>query len=114
MSEITPFAIETSEAEKWHELLTAVLGMGFERASGATFYRLDEWHHRIAVYESETEAVKAVGWQLEDESALDVMVALLQDAGVALVPPPAELRGLILPVAGGRAVFVDDDAPAPP
>ena len=28
------FAIETSEAEKWHELLTAVLGMGFERASG--------------------------------------------------------------------------------
>ena len=80
------FAIETSEAEKWHELLTAVLGMGFERDSGATFYRLDEWHHRIAVYESETEAVKAVGWQLDDESALDGMVALLQDAGVALEP----------------------------
>lgn len=80
------FAIETSETDKWHELLTAVLGMGSEQAAGVTFYRLDEWHHRIAVYEAGSEAVKAVGWQLEDESALDEMVASLQDAGVALAP----------------------------
>ena len=30
------FAIETSETDKWHELLTAVLGMGSEQAAGVT------------------------------------------------------------------------------
>ena len=58
--------------------------MAREQAAGVTFYRLDEWHHRIAVYEAGSEAMKAVGWQLEDESALDEMVASLHDAGVAL------------------------------
>ena len=68
------FAIDTSASAKWHELLTDVLGMGAEQGPGVTFYRLDEWHHRIAVYESDGDAVRAVGWQLDDEAALGEMV----------------------------------------
>ena len=52
------FAIDTSASAKWHELLTDVLGMGAEQGPGVTFYRLDEWHHRIAVYESDGDAVR--------------------------------------------------------
>ena len=67
------FALDTAESQKWHELLSEVLGMAAEAADGVTFYRLDEWHHRIAVYDAEVESIRAVGWQLEDESSLDEM-----------------------------------------
>jgi 2,3-dihydroxybiphenyl 1,2-dioxygenase len=80
------FAIDTSESVKWHELLTDVLGMGAEQGSGVTFYRLDEWHHRLAVYEADREAVRAVGWQLDNEAALGDMLASLEAAGVAPSP----------------------------
>ena len=80
------FAIDTSASAKWYELLTKVLGMGAEQGAGVTFYRLDEWHHRIAVYESDSDAVRAVGWQLDDEWALGEMVRPLEDAGVVLSP----------------------------
>jgi len=78
------FAIDTSASAQWHELLTAVLGMGAEEGAGVTFYRLDEWHHRIAVYESDGDAVRAVGWQLDNEASLGDMVRSLEDAGVTL------------------------------
>ena len=80
------FAIDTSASAQWHELLTGVLGMGAEQGPGVTFYRLDEWHHRIAVYESDGDAVRAVGWQLDDEPALGEMARSLEDAGVGLSP----------------------------
>ena len=80
------FAIDTREVAKWHQLLSDVLGMGAEQGAGVTFYRLDEWHHRIAVYESNCEAVRAVGWQLDNELALGEMVSSLEAAGVSLAP----------------------------
>ena len=48
---------------------------------------------RIAVYESDSDAVRAVGWQLDDQAALGEMVRSLEDAGVALSPMPEALRG---------------------
>tara|TARA_B100001057_G_C22834287_1_gene944617 strand:- start:372 stop:1238 length:867 start_codon:yes stop_codon:yes gene_type:complete len=76
------FVVDTHETKKWHELLTEVLGMGAEEAGGATFYRLDEWHHRIAVYEADNEAVRAVGWQVDDEGTLNAMAECVRGAGV--------------------------------
>ena len=80
------FALDTAESQKWHELLSDVLGMAAEAADGVTFYRLDEWHHRIAVYDAEVESVRAVGWQLEDESSLDEMAESIRRYGVHVEP----------------------------
>ena len=69
------------------------MGLGGEKGAGVTFYRLDEWHHRIAVNESDSDAVRAVGWQLDDEWALGEMVRSLEDAGVVLSPMSEAVLG---------------------
>jgi 2,3-dihydroxybiphenyl 1,2-dioxygenase len=85
------FAVGTADAPSWHRLLTEVFGMAVSaEAPGVRFYKLDEWQRRIAVYEAGEEAVRAVGWQLADEAALEAMAARLREAGVAVEPGTAE------------------------
>jgi 3,4-dihydroxy-9,10-secoandrosta-1,3,5(10)-triene-9,17-dione 4,5-dioxygenase len=79
------FAVASARAMEWHRLLTEVLGMRLSAEQpGARFYKLDGWQRRIAVYEAEEEAVRAVGWQLADEAALEAMAGRLREAGVDL------------------------------
>ena len=76
---------------------------GAEEADGATFYRLDEWHHRIAVYEADNEAVRAVGWQVDDEGTLNAMAECVRGADVEV----EELTDLIYNFSLGRSREID-------
>lgn len=79
------FAVATAQPDAWHSLLTEVLGMTLSaEEGGGRFYKLDDWQRRIAIYTDNKEAVRAVGWQLADEPALDAMASRLREAGVTL------------------------------
>ena len=79
------FAVASAQTDAWRHLLVDVLGMQLAAEDrGVRFYRLDEWQRRIAVYEAAEESVRAVGWQLENEPALEAMAARLREAGVTV------------------------------
>jgi 2,3-dihydroxy-p-cumate/2,3-dihydroxybenzoate 3,4-dioxygenase len=49
---------------------------------GVAFFRCSQDHHNVALYASPSPGLKRIGWELEDEAALERAVALFADAGL--------------------------------
>jgi 2,3-dihydroxybiphenyl 1,2-dioxygenase len=77
-------AFNVSDLASWTSILTRVFGMQVvdDGVPGVRHFRLDDWHHRITLYETEVDSVAAVGWELNNEDELAAMVKRLRDAGV--------------------------------
>ena len=87
-------AFNVSDMDSWTRILTRVFGMQVidESLPGVRHFRLDDWHHRITLYETEVDSVAAVGWELRNEDELTEMVRRLQEAGVFVSEADAGLH----------------------
>ncbi|MFK8050384.1 MAG: VOC family protein [Halioglobus sp.] len=86
-------AVNVTDMEAWLDIMTNVFGTQLlPRDNGsAVDIRLDDWHHRMTLYQSNTDGIAAVGWELADEHALEDMAQSLRNYGVELIPGDEKL-----------------------
>ena len=82
-----------TDPESWHRFLSTVYGLERRGDSpeGVHQYRLDEQHHRIALYEGDSDNVAHVGWEVETREDLEMLAAHLSKNGIAVEPGEARL-----------------------
>ncbi len=70
----------------WEQFAVEVLGLmpAPPPSEGALAFRLDAYTHRLVVEAGEADDLVAVGWQVENETALNEIVARLRASGVAV------------------------------
>jgi 2,3-dihydroxybiphenyl 1,2-dioxygenase len=84
VSQLGYIGIGVSNMDKWEEYLQEVLGMEVvERAKDGTVYvRMDELHHRLALYPNGQDDVLGVGWQTANRKAFEATKDSLLACGV--------------------------------
>jgi len=82
--------IDTTALEGWREISDTVLA--FETVShhpqgqtGALYLRMDELHHRVAVYPAGRNGLRHLGWQVDDCAALEACCSRLERSGHAVM-----------------------------
>ena len=70
----------------WREYLEGIYGLErrTDSAAGVDQYRVDDHHHRIALYEGDSDALKYVGWEVDTREALASLAEHLASNGVAV------------------------------
>lgn len=71
---------EVKDTKAWEELLDTVFGLAKRTDSpkGVDQYRIDDYHHRIALHKSKQDKLAYLGWELETQEQLDVLVSDLK------------------------------------
>jgi 2,3-dihydroxybiphenyl 1,2-dioxygenase len=87
-------AVNVVDMDGWLDIMTSVLGTELRPRDkgGVIDIRLDDWHHRLTLYPSDTDSIAVVGWELANEAALEAMVAALRDYGVEVTEGDDALR----------------------
>ncbi len=87
ISQLGYVGIGVSDLDAWEEYLTEVLGMEIsERADDGTMYvRMDEYHHRFALYPNGADDIAYVGWQVPSEEEFDQVKAAMFEGGIEYV-----------------------------
>lgn len=77
-----------SDADAWHHLLQSVYGLErrTDSPAGIHQYRLDEYHHRLAFHESDSDRLLHIGWEIESREALRELAQDLSAKGLAVEP----------------------------
>ena len=88
--------IDTLALAGWREIAGSVLAFeampsSSNGPSDTLYLRMDELHHRVAVYPSTRNGLRYLGWQVADQAALDECCARLERHGYAVVREPATL-----------------------
>lgn len=80
--------LEVDDLEAWEHLATDVLGLerADEPAEDATFLRLDEQHHRVALRRGRRDDLAYVGWQVRRPDELDQIAERLVELGFPVTP----------------------------
>jgi 2,3-dihydroxy-p-cumate/2,3-dihydroxybenzoate 3,4-dioxygenase len=73
---------DTGKSRRFYEDLVGLNYVG-EGARGEVFFRCSFDHHNIVLYPSDAPGLKRVGWEMEDDGALDQAFAVLSEAGAA-------------------------------
>ena len=84
--------ISATDIEAWRDLAVSVFSMEvIEKSEEQAFYlRLDDWHHRLTITSSDSDAVSYVGWEVQNEESLDSLAQRLNDYGVKTALGEAE------------------------
>lgn len=79
-------ALSTPKREEWIGFAEKVLGMHVQdaNANGVTRLRMDDRSYRLEIEDSSDEQVARIGWEVPDASALDRVVARLEQDGLAV------------------------------
>lgn len=87
--------IESQRMEAWHRFATEGLGLHAEAVgAGGLALRLDDRARRLVVRPGPAEDVVAMGWQLDDQEALQQALARLHGMGIAVEAlPGAQAQG---------------------
>jgi 2,3-dihydroxybiphenyl 1,2-dioxygenase len=76
-------AIEARDLDAWEGFAVDVLGLeAGRREDGALALRCDDWVQRFVVTQGPSDDVTAIGWEVDDETALGALVERLRTAGV--------------------------------
>lgn len=89
--------VETSHLDKWQILLRDGVGMHVTPESDALRCRLDDHQCRLLIQSGKAENVVALGLELADEQALQIVLNRLRVAKIAVAErtgPEASLRGV--------------------
>ena len=80
--------IGVSNMAAWERFATQTLGLqlGEQDDDGTVFLRMDEYHHRFALYPSGNDDITHVGWEVADEHALHDITEQLRAAGTTVTP----------------------------
>ena len=76
--------IATSDVPAWLDTATNIIGMQVRDQAGddgAQLLRMDEMHHRFAIYGGSENDVLYAGWQVESEPELERLAKAVTDAG---------------------------------
>lgn len=85
VSSLAYVGFNVADMPRWHALLSGVYGaQRVQDEGGVSKYRVDSFEHRITLEEASNESVGFVGWELEDQAALEALAAKLKAAGVAV------------------------------
>lgn len=77
---------EVSDLGAWQSFATQVLGLQIgARGQGELVLRLDAHEARIFVTPGKADDLAFIGWQVDDEAALDEMIGRLRAAGVEVI-----------------------------
>lgn len=79
-------AVEARDLDAWEGFAADVLGLEARREQGALVLRCDDWAQRFVVTPGPADDVTAIGWEVDDEAALDAVTARLRAGGVEVVP----------------------------
>lgn len=79
--------LETREPKEWHDLATNVLA--FEAVANhphgvanAQYFRIDDQHHRVAIYSSARNGLRHLGWLVDGHQELETCVERLERSGI--------------------------------
>ncbi len=89
--------VESRRADQWYRFTKEALGMHVQRDAGALVCRLDEHARRIIVVDGPAEDIAALGYQLDDEATLQVVLQRLRERSVDVAEGDAAgaaLRGV--------------------
>jgi len=77
-----------TNADAWQHLLRTVYGLERRTDSpdGVHQFRLDEQHHRIALYEGDVDKLAHLGWEVDTREDLRELAAHLSDNGIEVEP----------------------------
>ncbi len=76
-------ALDVADMSAWLDFAQSVFGMQpLERNDGAVDLRIDDQHHRFTLYPAAKNAVRAIGWEIADDTTLEALVADLLARGI--------------------------------
>lgn len=84
VSQIGYLGLGVSNLEKWREFAQEVLGLqdNGESANGDLFMRMDDYHHRFILSRNDADDLLYVGYEVQDEAALNAVAAQLRAYGI--------------------------------
>ena len=84
VSQLGYLGIGAGNLADWEQYLCQALGLElFEQAEdGTIYYRMDEYHHRFAIYPDSLDDLKYVGWQTANRKEFEATKAKLLEIGV--------------------------------
>ena len=84
VSQLGYVGIGISNTKAWHDLAANVLGMQIVHGDdrGTSYLRMDEYHHRIELRESDRDDLEFVGLEVPDANSLQRLAGQLSDGGV--------------------------------
>lgn len=90
--------IETAKFSDWHRFGREAIGMHADHLDRDSLrFRLDDHECRFLLRRGDAEDVVSLGWQIDDHTSFERVVARVRDRGVPVVEGPAEetaLRGV--------------------
>ena len=82
--------ISAQDPRRWLGFGSEILGMQAVEEDGASYLRMDDRHHRLAIEAGEVDGGLAYGWEVADPAALDLAAAELEAAGFPVTPARKE------------------------
>lgn len=88
ISSLGYIGLNVTDAASWEDLLISVFALQRCDDGQATprKYRIDEWHHRLALYESQEDSVAYIGWELAGELEMAVAHSTIESTGTTVAP----------------------------
>jgi 2,3-dihydroxybiphenyl 1,2-dioxygenase len=101
--------LDVTDVAAWENMATNVLAMEVsgKAADGSLYLRMDAFHHRFILHESDHDGLAYVGWEVQDAAALDAVCNQLAAIGVPtteVTDEEKEVRGVL-----GLRRFPDQD-----
>lgn len=85
VSQLGYIGLEVEDMAAWQSLATEVLGFEVRGDSdGPQYLRIDERHHRFALYPAKENKLAYFGWDAGTSDNFDVLVSALENAGVKI------------------------------
>ncbi|MDO8650925.1 MAG: VOC family protein [Undibacterium sp.] len=90
--------VESQHIQEWAKFGTEGIGMHLDRlGADALAFRLDSHQRRLIVRQGLAEDVMAIGWQIDDQASLDVILSRLRVMNIPVLEgskSEAQLRGV--------------------
>ncbi|MGH7905459.1 MAG: VOC family protein [Candidatus Binataceae bacterium] len=93
VTQLAYIGVEISDVPAWRDLLTSVFGLEEREYKGANaplYYRIDDRHHRIALYPGKSDGLFYAGWEVATMDELRRLADHLNSIGVATAPGSKE------------------------
>lgn len=97
VSQLGYVGIATNNMSAWLDTAESIIGLKTREArgeDGAYFLKMDDMHHRFALYEQDENDVLYAGWQVESEPSLDQLADDIAKAGLTIKEGNGELCAL--------------------
>jgi 2,3-dihydroxyethylbenzene 1,2-dioxygenase len=84
VTELGYVGLNIRDLAKWRSFATDIVGCEWVGSDqpGIHFLRMDDWHHRITLCESEDDDLAFIGWRVADQESLQGLARRLAENGI--------------------------------